>query len=224
MRSGTHIAAGFALAWLLTVSCSDRQAQQPPAPAARPSILLVTLDTTRADADRPWREGHRDAGVQRARRARPAFPAGVRDRPGNAALAHLDADRALSRRPRRARERALPRRAITPLLAESLRTRRLSNGGVRLVVRAVAPLRPGARVRALRRRAAGRRQRARRGGRRPSARSPTWRSRTPPRRCSSGSTTSIPTRLTSPPARFRTRYATALPRRSRRRSTSSSAA
>ena len=57
MRSGTHTTAGFALALLLTVSCSDRQPPQPPAPAARPSILLVTLDTTRADAIGPGAKG-----------------------------------------------------------------------------------------------------------------------------------------------------------------------
>src|SRR5688572_31107024 len=57
MRSATHIAGGVALVLLLTVSCSDRRAQQPPPPAARPSILLVTLDTTRADAIGPGAKG-----------------------------------------------------------------------------------------------------------------------------------------------------------------------
>ena len=39
----------------------------------------------------------RDAGVQRDRRARAALPSGVRDGAGDAAVAHLDDDRALSR-------------------------------------------------------------------------------------------------------------------------------
>jgi choline-sulfatase len=57
MRSGTQTTAGFVLVLLLSVSCSDRQGQQPPAPAARPSVLLVTLDTTRADAIGPGAKG-----------------------------------------------------------------------------------------------------------------------------------------------------------------------
>ena len=57
MRSGIHTTAGFLLALLLAASCSDRRGQQPPAPAARPSILLVTLDTTRADAIGPGAKG-----------------------------------------------------------------------------------------------------------------------------------------------------------------------
>ncbi len=57
MRSGTLTTAGLVFALLLMVSCSDRQGQQPPAPVARPSILLVTLDTTRADAIGPGAKG-----------------------------------------------------------------------------------------------------------------------------------------------------------------------
>ena len=52
---GLHT-AGLVLALLPTVSCSDRE-RQPPAPAARPSILLVTLDTTRADSIGPGAKG-----------------------------------------------------------------------------------------------------------------------------------------------------------------------
>ena len=44
--------------------------------------------------------------------------------------------------------------------------------------------------------------------RRPTMRSPTWRNRIHPHRCSSGSTTSIPTAPYEPPSRFRTGYAT----------------
>ena len=49
--------SGLVLALLLTISCSDRQAQPTVPPAARPSILLVTLDTTRADAIGPAARG-----------------------------------------------------------------------------------------------------------------------------------------------------------------------
>ena len=77
MRSGTHTTAGFVLALLLTVSCSDRPGQQPPAPAARPSILLVTLDTTRADAIGPGAQGIEtpafNALAARGRRFRQAY-------------------------------------------------------------------------------------------------------------------------------------------------------
>ena len=57
MRLGGLDTAGLVLALLLTFSCSDRQAPQTAAPAERPSILLVTLDTTRADAIGPGARG-----------------------------------------------------------------------------------------------------------------------------------------------------------------------
>jgi arylsulfatase A-like enzyme/Flp pilus assembly protein TadD len=57
MRLGRFHITGLVLALLLTISCSDRQAQQPPAATTRPSILLVTLDTTRADAIGPGAKG-----------------------------------------------------------------------------------------------------------------------------------------------------------------------
>ena len=155
MRSGIHTTAGFVLAvaagGLLLGSTGS-------AAAGARGAALDSAGDARHDArrrDRPGREGHRDAGVQRAGRARTAIPAGVRDRPGNPAVAHLDDDRPLSGRPRRARERAVPRRR-TRRCSPSARARRLSDRRVRLVVRAVAPVRPRARLRALRRRAAGR--------------------------------------------------------------------
>ena len=57
MRLGRHHTSGLVLALLLTISCSGRQPQQPPPATARPSILLVTLDTTRADAIGPGAKG-----------------------------------------------------------------------------------------------------------------------------------------------------------------------
>lgn len=56
MSFGARIPAGLVFALWLTVSCADRQAA-PAATAPRPSILLVTLDTTRADAIGPGAKG-----------------------------------------------------------------------------------------------------------------------------------------------------------------------
>ena len=106
----------------LIVACSISACSKPdsvsPAGAGlaplRPSILLVTLDTTRADAIGPEARRRRDARVQRAGGARAAVPAGVRDRAGDAAVAQLDDDRPVSGRARRPRERALPARRRAP--------------------------------------------------------------------------------------------------------------
>ena len=57
MRLGGLHTAGLVLALMLTIACSDRQPRQTQAPVARPSILLVTLDTTRADAIGPGAKG-----------------------------------------------------------------------------------------------------------------------------------------------------------------------
>ena len=162
MRSGTHTTAGFAARL-----AADGLLLGSPGTAAAGArgAAIDPAGDPRHDArrrHRAGREGHRDAGVQRACRARAALPAGIRDGPGNPAFTHLDVDGPVSRRPRRARERAVSRRG-SGAARRVARTRRLSNGRVRLVVRAVAPLWPVARLRALRRRAAGRRQRARRG-------------------------------------------------------------
>ena len=181
---------------LLTLSC----ARAPEPVPARPSILLVTLDTTRADAIGPEARDSRRRRFNALGGARTALPAGVRDGAGDAAVARVDDDRALSRRPRRPRERARWSCASTPLAAERAPARRLSHRGVRVVVRAGATLRSRARLRRLRRRAAGGPRRARGARRRRTARSPTWRDRPRPRRCSSGSTTSTRTRRTRRPS------------------------
>ena len=196
MRSGTHTTAGFALALLLTVSCSDRQATQPPAPAARPSILLVTLDTTRADAIGPGAKGIEtpafNALAARGRHFRQAYATVPETLPS-----HISMMTGLyPGRPRRARERAVSRRG--PGAARRVaRTRRLSDGRVRLVVRArraASACRAASSITTTSCRAPPTSATRRR---RPTARSPTSRSRIRPRRCSSGSTTSIPTRPTN---------------------------
>ena len=128
-------APAIALVGAVLLGACGRGAKPEPraAPAApRPSILLVTLDTTRADAIGPEARGRRDAGVRRAGGARAALPPGLRDRARDAALARLDDDGALSGRPRRARERARRSPPSTPSLAERLQRRRLPHGGVRV--------------------------------------------------------------------------------------------
>src|SRR5215212_9069121 len=57
MAFGVHRTALMLLAVLLTASCADRQPQPPSPSVSRPSILLVTLDTTRADAVGPGAKG-----------------------------------------------------------------------------------------------------------------------------------------------------------------------
>ena len=115
------------VAFICVVAAASCRSPEPGAPASdtrsgstssRPSILLVTLDTTRADAIGPEARGVETPKLQRARGARPAIPSGVRDGAGDAALAQLDDDRPLSRRPRHPRERALSRRTRILSLAE----------------------------------------------------------------------------------------------------------
>ena len=68
----------------------------------------------------------RDAGLQRARAQRPALPPGVRDGAGDAALARLDDDGAVSGRPRRPPERALPGRDPSRPRREAARGRAIA--------------------------------------------------------------------------------------------------
>ena len=194
--------------WLLLASAAlasgCRGASPPPPAEVRPSILLVTLDTTRADADRPGGRGRRDAGVQRPRRARPALPPGVRDGARDAAVPRSMHDRALPGRPRRARERARRCRASRPSLAERLRQAGYRTAAFVSELRAGAALRARARLRRLRRRAAGRPGRAERRPRddrtraRATCGSPASRAA-----ASSGSTTSTRTHPYAPPEPFR---------------------
>src|SRR5829696_5007333 len=57
MAFAVHRTASMLLAVLLTASCADRQPHPPSPSVSRPSILLVTLDTTRADAVGPGAKG-----------------------------------------------------------------------------------------------------------------------------------------------------------------------
>ena len=119
---GHGLALGIAV---LLGACGRGGSPQPRAadvaPAARPSILLVTLDTTRADAIGPEAAGVETPafGALAARGRR--FTPGLRDRARDAARARLDAHRALPGRPRRPRERPPPARRRTRSLAERLR-------------------------------------------------------------------------------------------------------
>ena len=154
-----------ALLHALTVRAADRWMPEPHRPGAsapsagpppHPSILLVTLDTTRADAIGPEATGVETPAFNALAARGAALPPGLRHRAGNAAVAQLDHDRPLSRRPRRPRERAaLP--ADVPIARGAAAAGRLSHRRVRLVVRARAAVRPRARVRRLRRRLCRRR-------------------------------------------------------------------
>ncbi len=88
----------------LTVGCerAPETALPPPRAAVDPSGDARHHARRR---DRAGATGTRDAGLLGAGGARERVHAGLRDRAADAALARLDADRALSRRPRRARER-----------------------------------------------------------------------------------------------------------------------
>ena len=81
-------------------------------PALSPRSSVDPARDPRHDArrrHRPRGARRRDARLRRARRARPALPPGLRHRARDAALARLDDDGPLPGRPRRPRERALPR-------------------------------------------------------------------------------------------------------------------
>ena len=182
-------------ALLLTVSCSDRQPPRPPAPAARPSILLVTLDTTRADAIGPGAKGIEtpafNALAARGRHFRQAYATVPETLPS-----HISMMTGLYPGGHGVHENARFLGADQALLAESLgragyRTAAFVSSFV--LSRRFGLSRgfehyddelPGA-------------ANERNAQRRPTMRSPTWRNRIHPHRCSSGSTTSIPMRPTN---------------------------
>ena len=137
--------------------------------------------------------------------ARAALPAGLRDGAGDAAVAQLDDDRALSGGARHPRERALPAGELSGRRRAAAEGR-LPHDGVRLVVRAGAPLRARARVRRLRRR-------ARRRASERTARETTdlalaeLDAPTEPAAIHVGALLRSRTRRTTPPEPFRSRYA-----------------
>ena len=131
-----------------------RRVMRPSAPrtcrAAR-GPAIDPLDHARHHAcrfDRTRRERHPDPGLQCARGPRPSLHAGLRHRAGNAAVPHLDDDRALSRRTRRASERALRARVGGPA-RRTPAERGLPHVGLRVVVRARQTVRPGPGIRGL---------------------------------------------------------------------------
>ena len=102
--------------------------------------------------DRSRRGWHRDASVQCACCPRPALPAGLCGRSRNPAVARVDHDRTVSGRPRRPPERALSLFRSSGDCRDAAQGTELLHGGVRVVIRARAALRPGARLRCLQRR------------------------------------------------------------------------
>ena len=184
-------------------------------PAARPSILLVTLDTTRADAIGPEARGIEtpafNALAARGRRFRQAYATVPETLPSHSSMMT-----GLYPAGHGVHENARFLDARMPVLAERLKAAGYRTAGFVSSFVLVAALRHRPRLRRVRRRAAGGRQRAPGGDDTTDARA-----RLPcldlrRSRCSSGCTTSIRTRRTLPPEPFRTRYAaTPVSRRSR---------
>ena len=129
--------------------------RRPPSPPSRGrrSVLLVTVDTLRADrlgayGDAAARTPHLDALAAQG----VALRARVHARADHAARAHVAVDRPRSR-PRTACAATAPSRSRpgTPTLAEALRAPRPRHGRLRGRLPALAPVRPGPRLRPLRR-------------------------------------------------------------------------
>ena len=127
--------------------------------ATRPSILLVTLDTTRADTIGPEARGvdtpFFNALAARGRRFRQAYATAPETLPSHASMMTglYPAGHTI-----RENARYLPAGAPGP--GRAAPPDGVSHGRLRIELRAVATLRTGPRVRRLRRRAAGRARRA----------------------------------------------------------------
>ena len=112
-----------------------------------PNILLITIDTLRAD-----RVGRGlTPAVDGAGAARRPVHARAQHRAADAAVARVDHDRRAAARARRSRQRHGRSLAGTPTIARVLARRRLPHRRVRRRLRAGSALRAGRRVRHLRR-------------------------------------------------------------------------
>ena len=154
-RSGTALRLAIALvvlgagAW----GCSARKGE----PARRPSVLLVTIDTLRADHVGCY--GYRAAAtptLDGARRARRPLRDRSRPRAPHRSVAHLDPHQPNAARPRRARQRQLRPAPDGAQRGRGLPAGRVPDGRVRVRLPAQAPFRPRSRLRNLRRSAAAR--------------------------------------------------------------------
>ena len=135
---------------------------------AAPNVLLVTIDTLRADRLGCYGYAAAATPVLDALAARGVrFATAIAHAPLTGAVARLDPHRPAAARPRRARQRRVrAARRHLPTLAEAFRARRLPHRGLRLRLPARPPLRLRPRLRDLRRPAAARQRPAARGLRR----------------------------------------------------------
>ncbi len=202
LSTGIHVAVVVLAAACVSAGCrgSGERPEQARTSAAKPSILLVTLDTTRADAIGPDANGIStpafNALAARGRRFRQAYATVPETLPSHSSMMT-----GLYPAGHGVHENARFLSPGHPVAGGATEVRGVSDERVRVVVRAVAPLRPRARLRCLRRRAAGRGRGARsEGDDRSRAGRPRHAGR--PARCSSGCTTSIRIRRMRPPSRF----------------------
>ena len=150
------VALALAIGLMFSTGCRQGPSSSAAAPTtrARASILLVTLDTTRADAVGPDATGVQtpafNALAARGRRFRQAYAAVPETLPS-----HTSMMTGLYPGGHGIHENARYLPATFPGRRGAAAAGRLSDDGVRVVVLARAPVRPRARVRSLRRRAAG---------------------------------------------------------------------
>ena len=136
--------------WPPSDARAARLQQTPPRPA---SVLLVTVDTLRADRARQLRRrGGAHAGHGRARGGRRAVRARLHAGPDHAARAHVDPDRPPAARARRARQRRVRARSGDTDPRGGVARARPGHGRLHRRLPAGPALRARARVRHLRRR------------------------------------------------------------------------
>jgi choline-sulfatase len=139
-----------------TVACGGAgggSARRPRFAPASLNVVLVTLDTVRADRLPAYGyDRHRHADARRHRARRRALHRRGGDGAVHAAGAQLDPHRPLSAAPRRARERRLRARRRRADGGRAIARRRLRHGRLRLRLRARRALGDRARLRHLRRR------------------------------------------------------------------------
>ena len=149
MRAVSAFGRNLSVAAFVAAAACGGAAPRAPAAVERPSILFVTLDTTRADAigrGRPGDAGAFDALEARGRRFAQAYATVPETLPS-----HTSMMTGLYPGGHGVHENARYVPATVPLARRATAARRLSDRGVRLGLRAEPALRAGARLRCLRR-------------------------------------------------------------------------